>query len=119
MFHFILAPAAVHSLCQIALSPEMVIPSFLAANSLSKSRAVTSRFPFSTHRCAVSFTTAKASGRIFNNVSSICSSIAFDSLSIFSNNSSFSSMSVDESAAFISKAFISSSRDCFSSEINC
>ena len=63
-------PAASQEFAQYALSPSKVTLSLSADNSLSKAEAVTSISSFSTKRFAVSFTTAKASGIIFNNVSS-------------------------------------------------
>ena len=119
MFHLIFIPATLHSLCQIALSPVIVMPSFRVANSLSKSSAVTSSLPFSTQRFAVSLTTANASGKICMRTSSILSSTALVNLSIFSNNSSFSSIGVALSPTLCSRALISFSSSCFSSEINC
>ena len=72
-------PAAVHSLCQIEVSPSKVMPSRLAANSLSRSEALTLSWPFSDQRRAVSLTTAKASGKMTNNSSSMRSSMRFTS----------------------------------------
>ena len=63
-------PEASQELAQYALSSSKVILSLSADNSLSKGDAVTSISSFSTKRFAVSLTTAKASGIIFNKVSS-------------------------------------------------
>ena len=63
-------PAASQEFAQKALSPSRVIWSLSPDSSLSKGVAVTSISVFSTKRFAVSFTTAKASGIISNNVAS-------------------------------------------------
>ena len=65
-------PAASQELAQTALSPSIVIYGLVADNSRSFGVAVTVIDVFSLKRRAVSFKTAKASGRIsFNTFSEI------------------------------------------------
>ena len=72
MSQVIALPAAFQELAQVALSPSIVMYDLVADNSLSFGVAVTVKEVFSLKRRAVSFTTAKASGRIsFNTFSEI------------------------------------------------
>jgi len=61
-------PAAFQEFAQTALSPSRVTYVFVAESSISFGVAFTITFVLSLNRLAVSFTTAKASGRISNNV---------------------------------------------------
>ena len=82
MFQVTSPPAAVQVLLKMALSPLMRMCFLVTARVLSKSVAVLSNKVFSLNLRAVSFTTANASGKISNKISSIFLSLSFLSASI-------------------------------------
>ena len=115
MFQETIFPAAFHEFLKMALSPCIVMCSFLAANSLSKSVAEDSIFSFSLKRLPVSFTTAKASGKISRSTSSIFSSRCFFSSSISLYNTSLpliSSGDKSSAASFFSEIKLSIAIRC-------
>ena len=84
MSHVTGVPAACQVFFQMALLPSITTLSRLEAISRSRSLAVTITSAFSLKRRAVSFITAKASGRISSNTSSISFTACSSSLSICS-----------------------------------
>ena len=93
----------------------MVMCACFDANSLSRSFAFATRTSFSVNRRAVSFTVAKASGRISTKISSKAASLRFSMASRLpkiSSRSSTSDSSAVESCVFKSVISVSISNKC-------
>ena len=97
MSHFIGLPAAIQVLWCLALAPTISTFPFVAAKSLSIAVAVTSINSLVENLRAVSFTTAKAVGRIANKTSSINLFSSFSKTSMLSYNETFSDISISVS----------------------